>query len=82
MITYLWQMERAKSNYRVQTDDKETADKLKRRNGFTLIGNSLNAKKLWVYSCEFTRPDIAKKTLKSVTGKNPKIDSEGLISYE
>lgn len=74
-------MERGKKDYRVQTDSKELVDKLKRRNGFRLIGWSLNARKIWFFYCQFTRPDIAKKTLKSATGNNPRIDSEGVFSY-
>lgn len=80
-MTYLWQEERGKRFYRVQTNEKIIADKLKRRNKFSLTAFALNAS-LWIYGCEFTRPDIAKKTLKSVTGKSVKIDSEGLFIYE
>lgn len=80
-MTYLWQEERGKQFYRVQTNEKSIADKLKRRKGFRLCASAIN-KNLWIYDCEFTRPDIAKKTLKSVTGKNVKIDSEGLFLYE
>lgn len=80
MTTYLWQLERGSNTYRVQTDIKEIADKLKRRQGFRISAISVT-NPLWVFSCEFSRPDIAEKTIKSVTDKNPKIDSEGVISY-
>lgn len=80
-MTYLWQEERGKRFYRVQTNEKIIADKLKRRNKFYLTAVAMNVS-LWIYGCEFTRPDIAKKTLKSVTGKSVKIDSEGLFIYE
>ncbi len=80
-MTYLWQEERGRNYYRVQTDEKTISDKMKRRKGFRLSAISLNTN-LWIYCCEFTRPDIAKKTLKSVTGKNVKIDSEGVFFYE
>lgn len=80
-MTYLWQEARGMSFYKVQTDEKEIADKLKRRAGFRLCAVSFNTK-LWIYICEFTRPDIAKKTLKSVTGKKVKIDLEGVFRYE
>jgi hypothetical protein len=80
-MTHLWQEERGKNFYKVQTDEKNIAVKLKRRNKFYLCAIALNAN-LWIYTCVFSRPDIAKKTLKSVTGKNPKIDSEGVILYE
>ena len=87
-MTYLWQEERGKKYYKVQTDDKDVAMKMKRRNGFRLCGYAVNANLpteqagLWIFSCEFSRPDIAKKTLKSITGKNGKIDSEGEFVYE
>lgn len=80
-MTCLWQEERGKKSYRVQTNEKGIADKLKRRNKFYLTATALNAG-LWIFSCEFTRPDIAKKIMKSVTGKNVKIDSEGIFLYE
>ena len=80
-MTYLWQEERGGKNYRVQTDKKEVKDKLKRRKGFRLSAISMNTN-LWIFNCEFNRPDIGKKTLKSVTGKNVNIDSEGVIFYE
>ncbi|MHB8580972.1 MAG: hypothetical protein ACYDA4_14105 [Ignavibacteriaceae bacterium] len=80
-MTYLWQEEKGKKYYKVQTDDKDVAKKMKRRSGFHLCGYAVNAG-LWIFSCEFSRPDIAKKTLKSITGKKVKIDSEGEIFYE
>jgi len=80
-MTYLWQEERGKNFYKVQTDEKCVADKLKRRNKFFLSAAALNHS-LWIFNCVFTRPDIAKKTLKSVTGKNLNIDSEGVVYYE
>ncbi len=80
-MTYLWQEERGKKFYKVQTDDRLVAKKMKRRNGFHLCGFATNDK-LWIFNCQFRRPDIAKKTLKSITGKNAKIDSEGMFVYE
>lgn len=80
-MTYLWQEERGKMFYKIQTDERRIAQKLKRRNKFRLSTCAVNAK-LWVYSCEFSRPDIAKKTLRSITGKIAQIDSEGVLIYE
>ena len=86
-MTYLWQELRGKKYYRVQTDDIDIAKKMKRRNGFSLIGYVLNGKPgkgacLWIFSCEFSRPDIAKETIKSITGQDAMIDSEGCYSFE
>ena len=80
-MTYLWQEERGKKFYKVQTDDKEAAKKMKRRNGFHLCGYGWN-NSLWIFTCQFSRPDIARQTLKSITCKKPKIDCEGMFVYE
>ncbi len=80
-MTYLWQEEKGKIFYKVQTDNRLLAKKMKRRNGFHLCGFAVNDS-LWIFSCQFSRPDIAKKTLKSITGKNGKIDFEGIFIYE
>ena len=85
-MTYLWQEERGKKYYRVQTDDKAIAMKLKRRDGFHLCGYAVNAApangtRLWIFTCQFKRPDIAKDTIKSITGKKAKIDSEGCFVF-
>lgn len=79
-MTYLWQLERGENLYKVQTNSKEIADKLKRRQGFQLSAISLTTP-LWIFSCEFSRPDIAKKVIGSVTKEKPKIDSEGCIFF-
>jgi len=80
-MTYLWQEERGEIFYRVQTDERLVAKKMRRRNGFHLCGQALNAN-LWFFTCMFSRPDKAKQTLKSITGKKPKIDFEGVIFFE
>jgi len=80
-MTYLWQEERGKRYYKVQTDDKDVVKKMKRRNGFHLCAIAYNTN-MWIFRCEFSRPDIARKTLKSITGVNAKIDSEGMFIYE
>jgi len=86
-MTYLWQEEKGKKYYRIQTDDGEIAKKLRKRIGVRLSGRSVNTdpltgKGLWIFSCEFSRPDRAKEALKIITGKSGKIDSEGVIFYE
>ena len=85
-LTYLWQEESGKKYYRVQTDDKVIAKKLFRRNGFRLSGygmnsDSSNGSGLWIFCCEFSRPDIARKTIESVTCEKGKIDSEGMFVF-
>jgi hypothetical protein len=81
-MTYCWQEERGQKYYRVQTDDKAIAGKLRRRKGFTPSGTVITNRDEWIFNCKFSRPDIAKKTLSSVTCCLPQIDSEGIISYD
>ena len=80
-LTYLWQEEYGEKYYRVQTDNKDVAKKLYRRNGFRLCGFGTNVN-LWIFCCEFSRRDIAKKAIESVTGDKGKIDTEGMFVFE
>jgi len=79
-MTYLWQEEYGKPYYRLQVEDKSIADKLKRRQGFRIAAISVT-RPLWIFACQFNRKDGAIKTIKALTGKKPKIDSEGVISF-
>lgn len=63
-MTFLWQEERGFKFYKVQTDERAIADILKRRKGFHICLIGLNVK-FWIYNCEFTRPDIARKVLEN-----------------
>jgi hypothetical protein len=66
-MTYMWQEERGKSFYKFQTDEKEIANKMKRREKFNLVGWGVNCP-LWIYQATFSRPDIAKKAFKTIMG--------------
>lgn len=68
-MLFLWQEERGKPYYRFQTDEKELAYKMKRREKFKLVGGGLNCN-LWLFQTTFSRPDIARKTFKALTGQN------------
>lgn len=81
-MTSYWREEKGKPYYRVQTDEKEIKNKLQKRKGFKLCVSPLSPKGFWVFICRFSRPDIAKKTIQSVTQKKAKIDSEGVFSFE
>jgi hypothetical protein len=65
---YMWQEERGKPYYRFQTDEKELADKMKRREKFKLVSKGLNCYH-WIYLATYTRPDLARKTFKALCGK-------------
>lgn len=68
MSTYLWQEERGKNFYRIQTDEKSVADKLKRRKDCILTSIGLNCK-LWVFVCSYSSPSKARISLKRLTGR-------------
>ena len=79
-MTYLWQEQRGKPFYRFQTDDYKIAAKMKGRKKFTLAGRGMNCP-LWIFIAEFSRSDIARKALKSLTGNSVKIDQKENILF-
>ncbi len=79
-MTYLWQEEKAKPYFRLQTDEKKIADKLKRRQGFRIAAISVT-NPLWIFACRFNRKDGAIKTITNLTGHKPKIEQDGVISF-
>ena len=79
-MTYLWQEERGKKFYKFQTDEKEIYNKLIRRQGFKLSARGFNCD-LWTFNAEFSRPDIARKMLKSLTGNSVKFDKKEDIYF-
>ena len=82
-MTAQWQEFRGSKEYRFQTDEKEIYVKVKRRNGYRCIGSSMTSNPSWLFKCSHSRPDIAKKTFKSIVGLGEvKIDSEGIIYRE
>jgi hypothetical protein len=81
-MTYLCQLEQGLNSYIVQTDDKKIREKLMRRKGFTPAGTQVLNRDIWIFDCEFSRPDIAKDVLKSVTGAKPQFGSDGVIFYD
>ena len=76
----MWQEERGKPFYRFQTKNREAANKMKRRNKFELSSLGLNCN-WWVFVATFNRPDIAKKTLKTLAGNVVKFDKKDDVFY-
>jgi hypothetical protein len=70
-MTYMWQEQRGVLIFKFQTDEKLIADKMKRRQKFSLTAYGMNCP-LWIYRAHFTRPDLARAALKSLTGKKVK----------
>lgn len=79
-MTYMWQIGHGSKEYRFQTDEKEIHQKMKRRAKFILVGESLN-NNLWIYQVEISRPDIARKILKVLSGSKVNFDSKDDIFY-
>ena len=87
-MTSMWQEERGKKYYRFQTDEREIANKMRRRNKFELVGWGVN-RELWIFQSTFSRPDIARNAFESITGRKAEYDdraeiffSEGLLSSQ
>ena len=74
-MTCMWQEQRGEMYFRFQTDDKSIADKMKRRQKFSLTAYGMNCS-LWIYHSHFTRPDLARAAIKSLTVKKVKYIAE------
>ena len=79
-MTYMWQEEKGKPFYRFQTEEKTIADKMKRRTKFEHIGSGLNCS-FWMFQTKFSRFDMARNTLKSLTGNSVKYHKKDDIYY-
>jgi len=79
-MTYMWREQRGKLFYRFQTDDYKIAAKMKGRKKFTLTGRGMNCS-LWIFQTEFSRSDIARKALKTLTGNSVKTDRKENILF-
>jgi len=77
-MTCFWQLYRGDTLYRVQTDEKQNADKMLRRKEFLLVPTS---KGVWIFNTSATRPDIMLKIMKSITGNKPRKNSVEDIIY-
>jgi bifunctional DNase/RNase len=76
----MWQLFRGEKYFWFQTDSKEVVNKMKRRNKFRLVSYSVN-RDLWIFEAIFTRPDIARKALKTLAGNVVKFDKKEDIFY-
>ena len=70
-MTCMWREIKGDTIYRFQTDEKDIAIKMKRRKKFWLVGWGMNCS-LWIYRVHFSRPDLARAALTSLTGKKIK----------
>lgn len=81
----MWQLLHGEKYFWFQTNNKEAANKMKRRNKFKLISSGVNCEH-WVFEAIFTRPDIARNALKTLAGNVVKFDEkdgvyEATINY-
>lgn len=79
-MIFMWQENRGEHYYRFQTDNKIIAARMKRRNKFWLTATGINCE-LWIYQAIFSRPDIARKALKTLAGNTVKYDKKEDIFY-
>lgn len=66
-MIYMWQETKGEIFYRFQTENRDAANKMKRREKFKLVGTGYNCS-LWIFQARFTRPIIARKALKTLAG--------------
>jgi hypothetical protein len=79
-MIYMWQKKRGKRFYRFQTSNKNAASMMKRRKKFKLSGYGFNCG-MWIFVAEFSRPDIARKALKTISGGKIEYDNKEDIFY-
>jgi len=72
--TSLWQEQRGKPYYRIQTTDPAVARKLRRRTTFKLVGYGVN-KSIWIFGGTYSTPQKAKLSLQRLTGQKVKKDT-------
>ena len=79
-MIYMWQETRGNKYYRFQTTNKTAAIKMKRREKFKLVGFGFK-RDIWIFQVEFSRPDIARKVLKTLSGGKAEFDAGEEIFY-
>jgi hypothetical protein len=77
----MWQEEKGKPYYRFQTDEKQLADKMKRRNKFKLSAKGYNTN-LWIFFTEISKPFIAKKMFNALSGESAVLNKNDDIFYQ
>lgn len=77
----MWQEEKGKPYYRFQTDDKNLADKMKRRKKFKVTATIYNPDG-WIFLTEISKPFIAKKMFKALCGENAILNKNDDIFYQ
>ena len=76
-MIYMWQEnprqrgKKGKSYFWFQTENKEAAAKMKRREKFKLVGRGFKYP-IWIFQAPFDRPDIARNALKTLAGSKVK----------
>lgn len=79
-MIFMWQENRGEHFYRFQTENKVIAARMKRRNKFRLTARGINCD-IWIFQAIFSRPDIARKALKTLAGNTVKYDKKEDIFY-
>lgn len=82
MATYLWQETKRLPVYRIQTNDRMVARKLKKRNNVKLVLWGMNSP-IWVFQIKYSSPRRATIGLGSITGEKVEktADTGVFVSY-
>ncbi len=73
--TFIWQMERRKPIYRIQTNDHRVARKLKKRPKAKICVWGINAP-FWIFQVQYSSPSYAVIGLSNITGADVEETSE------
>ncbi len=67
IYTAMWRETSFCPDYRIQTNDADVANKLRRRNTANLAGYAIN-EKLWIFRLQYASPKLAKQGLIRICG--------------
>lgn len=76
----MWQLLHGEKYFWFQTNNKEAANRMKRRNKFRLVSYGVNCD-YWVFEAIFTRPDIARNALKTLAGNAVKYNKNDDVYF-
>ena len=79
-MTYMWQEQRGEMRFWFQTDEPEVAERMRRRQKFTLTGRGMNCK-IWIYISTFYSPQKARGALAQLTNRKVQKDSSEDMYY-
>ena len=76
--TYMWKESPDSDVYRIQTNESAVARKLRKRETASQCAWGSG---VWIFVTKYARPDVAKKSLATITGREVKSDKKNYGVY-